>query len=203
MKKLTVVLSMCLFLGSLNCRAAQSASAATDGAQIPAIVTIIFSAVVLQTNEAQVEVNRLQSQFAARENHLRELNNEIEAQKKEVTAASDKLSDQERAKRVKAIEDKDKQLQRDTEDLRNDSQSESVRVYQSIAQKVYAFLQEFAEKHGYSYVLERGTPENPVVWFALKSNDITDAVVQAYNAKSGIAAPVPAAKGSPASSEKH
>lgn len=203
MKRLTVVLSMCLFLCLPYCRAAQSGSAASESVQTPAIVTITFNAVVLQTNEAQVEFNRLQSQFAAREDHLRELNNEIETQKKEITAASDKLSEQERAKRVKAIEDKDKQLQRDTEDLRNDSQSESVRVYRSIAEKVYVFLQEFAQKNGYSYVLERGSTENPVVWYALKSNDITDAVVQAYNAKSGIAAPVPTPKGSPAKQEKH
>lgn len=203
MKRLTVVLSMCLFLCSLNCRAAQSGSAAPERAQAPEIVTITFNAVVLQTNEAQVEFNRLQGQFAARENHLRQLNNEIEAQKKEITAASDKLSDQERAKRIKAIEDKDKQLQRDTEDLRNDSQSESVRLYRSIAEKVYTFLQEFAQTHGYSYVLERGSAENPVVWYVQKSNDITDAVVQAYNVKSGIAAPLPAAKGSPAKPENH
>jgi outer membrane protein len=199
----TVLFAGALLLCSLKGHAAQSAGAAAEGVQVPAIVTITFNAAVLQTNEAQVEFNRLQTQFASRETHLRELNNEIEAQRKQLVTTSDKLSEEERATRGKAIDTKDKQLQRDAEDLRNDSQTESQRVFQSVAQKVYTFLQEYAEKHGYSFVLERGSTENPVVWYALKSSDITDAVVQAYNTKSGIAAPSPASKNAPAKPEAH
>ncbi len=179
----------------LNAQNTSSSSAIAEGAQVlPAIVTVTFNAVVLQTNEARVELNRLQGQFASRESHLKDLSDEIETQRKQLASAADKLSDEEKSSRAKVIESKDKQLQRDAEDLRNDSQAESQQVFQKVAQKVYTFLQDYAQKRGYTFVLERGSVEAPVVWYAVKSSDITDAVVQAYNAKSGIAAPAPPAK---------
>jgi hypothetical protein len=40
--------------------------------------------------------------------------------------------------------------------------------------------------HGYTFVIERGSIENPVVWYVANTADITTTIVQAYNAMSGI-----------------
>ncbi|HEX3436304.1 MAG TPA: OmpH family outer membrane protein [Pseudacidobacterium sp.] len=98
------------------------------------------------------------------------------------------LRQAERESREQALESKEKQLQRDSEDYQNDSQSESQEVFRSVAAKVYAFLHDYAQQHGYTFV-ERGSKDNPIIWYAANSVDTTTAIVQAYNAKSGIAAP--------------
>ncbi len=73
-----------------------------------------------------------------------------------LTPASN-LSDPERATRARSLESKEKELQRQAEDFKNDSQSESQQVFQRVAQKVYAFLQTYSQQHGYSAVIERGS----------------------------------------------
>jgi outer membrane protein len=78
-----------------------------------------------------------------------------------------------------------KQLQRQTEDLRQDSQAESQQVFQRVAQKVFEFLQTYAQQRGYSAVIERGSDTSPVVWYVADSLDITDQLIKAYDAQSG------------------
>ena len=99
--------------------------------------------------------------------------------------SSTKLTDAERNQRVQDLSVKDKQLQREAEDFRNDSQSDSQQVFQRVGQKVYAFLQEFAQQHGYTAVIERGTDSAPIVWYAANNIDVTETLVKAYNLKAG------------------
>jgi outer membrane protein len=149
------------------------------------IVAVSFNAAVLQTAEAQKEMAALQTKFAPRQAQLKALNDEVEALRKPISNTSDKLTDTEMATREQALENKEKQLQRQAEDFRNDSQSESQEVFQRVAQKVYAFLQAYSQQHGYSAVIERGSDAAPVVWYAANNVDITEQLVRAYNAQSG------------------
>jgi outer membrane protein len=167
---------------------AQARTEAATGA-LQNAVTISFNAAVLQTNEAQRSLGDLEKKLAPREAHIKALNEEVDGLKKQMSTTGDKLADAERTTRLQAIDSKQKQLQREMEDYKNDSQTEAQQAFQAVAQKVYTFLQEYAQKNGYRFVLERGAAENPVVWYAAENTDITAAVVQAYNAKSGIAAP--------------
>jgi outer membrane protein len=148
------------------------------------IVTLSFNSAVLETAEAQRELGALQAKLAPRQTQLQSLNNEVEALRKQLTDAGDKLSDTERATRERSLETKQKELQRQAEDFRNDSQNESQQVFQKVAQKVYAFLQTYSQQHGYSAVIERGSDAAPVVWYAAGNLDITDELINAYNAQS-------------------
>jgi len=103
------------------------------------------------------------------------------------------LSDQERAARQRTIEEKQKTLQRNVEDAQNEAQAEMGTMYQTLAQKVYAVLQTYAEQNGYTMVVDISTEKSPILW-ANQATDITQAVVQAYNTKSGV----PAQPGAPA-----
>jgi outer membrane protein len=156
---------------------------------MPAVVTVSFNAAVLQTSEAKRELSALQTKFAPRQAQLKALNDEIEGLRKQIETIGDKLSDAERASREQSLNTKVKQLQREEEDFRNDSQSESQQVFQNVAQKVYSLLQTYAQQHGYPMVIERGSDSAPVVWYVAGDLDITDQLIQAYNAQSGAAAP--------------
>jgi outer membrane protein len=149
------------------------------------IVTVSFNAAVLQTAEAQKEMGALQTRFGPRQAQLKALNDEVEALRKQISNTGDKLSDTDMATREQALENKQKQLQRQAEDFKNDTQSESQEVFQRVAQKVYAFLQAYSQQHGYSAVIERGSDAAPVVWYTASNMDITEQLVKAYDAQSG------------------
>ena len=152
----------------------------------PGIVTLNFNAAVLATGEAQRDLGALQTKFAPREVQLQKLSESIEAERKQLNDSSAKLSDAERASKLQDLNTKDKQLQREAEDFKNDSQSESQQIFQRIAQKLYGLLQDYSKQHGYSAVIERGTDSAPIVWYAAGGVDITEQVAKAYDLKSGI-----------------
>ena len=156
------------------------------------IVTVSFNAAVLQTAEAQKSLSSLQARFAPKQKQLQALNDEVESLRKQLADTSSNLSDAERATRARSLESKEKELQREAEDFKSDSQSESEQVFQRVAQKVYAFLQTFSQQHGYSAVIERGSDANPVVWYAAGNMDITDDLIKAYNAQAEGASSAPA-----------
>jgi len=156
------------------------------------VVTVSFNAAVLQT--AQRELAALQTKYAPRQAQLKALSDEIAELQKQLEATADKLSDAERASREQALNAKGKQFQRQSDDFKSDSQSDSQQVFQTVAQKVFAFLQTYAQQHGYSVVIERGSDAAPVVWYAAGNLDITEALVTAFNAQSGMTVPSSANK---------
>jgi outer membrane protein len=158
------------------------------------IVTISFNDVVLHTYEAQKALTAVQAQFAPRQAQLQALNDEVEALRKKIESTNQKASDTEKATSAETLDRKEKQLQRQADDFRQDSQTESQQVFQRVAQKVFAFLQTYAQQRGYSAVIERGTDASPVVWYVANNMDITEQVIKAYDAQSGVVTPQPSTK---------
>ena len=167
-------------------QAASVPSAAPSGAL--KIATIAFNPAVFQTNEAQRDFAEVQKKFGPKEAELKTLGDEVDSLKKQIQAGGDKLSDEERSTRLKAIDMKEKQLQRNTEDAQNDFQTESGQAFQKVAEKVFNFMQDYAKQQSYTVVIDRGNAQAPIVWYADPSIDITAAVVTAYNTKSGVPA---------------
>ena len=95
-----------------------------------------------------------------------------------------------------SLNDKKRQEQNMVQDDQSDYQSDMQQLVNSVAQKVGTVLTAYAHQHGYTMVLD-ATPESqqqaPVVLYANPSIDITKAIIDAYNAKSGIPAPPPPA----------
>jgi len=156
------------------------------------IVTVSFNAAVLQTDEAKKSLSALEARYAPKQKQLQTLNDEVESLRKQLAATNSNLSDAERATLSRSLESKEKELQRQAEDFKSDSQSESEQVFQRVAAKVYAFLQTFSQQHGYSAVIERGSDAYPVVWYAANNLDITNELIKAYNAQAEGASSAPA-----------
>jgi outer membrane protein len=185
--KRSLAVACSFFVLGLPCTlSAQTADAAAQKAASPApaghIVTVSFNTAVLQTAEAQREFAALQTKYASRQAQLQSLSDEVELLRKQLVSAGDKLSDSERASREKSLDNKQKQLQRQSEDFRNDSQADSQQVYQQIAQKMYTFLQTYSQRNGFYLVIDRGSDATPVVWYTANSADITDELIKTYNA---------------------
>jgi Outer membrane protein (OmpH-like) len=65
-------------------------------------------------------------------------------------------------------------------------------AYGKVAAKVSTTLKKYVSDNGYTLLLDVSSQQSNVMW-ANQSTDVTQAVVTAYNASSGVTAPVPAA----------
>ena len=123
---------------------------------------------------------------------------EIASLQKELQAQSATLTDAQRATKAKQLDDKQKELKRTGEDAQGDFQQDMQQTFSAVAGKVAETLDAYAKEHGYTLVLDGGNQQVPVVLYANQSTDITKAVIDAYNTKSGIPAPEhPAAASAP------
>lgn len=177
-----------------------AAVAPTGGTRI---AVIMFQPAVMQTNEGQRNFADLQKKYDPKRAQLKSMSDEIDNLKKQLQAAGTNLSDVERQNRLKVIDEKEKAFQRLGEDTQNDFQQDLQQTYTQLAEKVFTVLQTYAEQNGYSVVIDGSTQQSPVLW-ANKGTDISAAVIQAYNQKSGVPAPVtPAASGTPSAPTPH
>lgn len=154
------------------------------------IAVIEFQPAVASTNEGRAAIARIQKQFAPKQAQLKALNDQIDTLKKQLQASGSTLSADARASQLRSIDDKEKSLQRQAQDAQSDYQQAISEAFQTVAQKFYAVMQDYATSNGYGLVLDASTQQTPVVW-ASKAADISQAVVNEYNQKSGIAAPTP------------
>ena len=184
---LVAALLSCLSMAAAAQTPAASAAAALAGPEKVAVIT--FQQAVTQTNEFQRNYADLQTKFNPKREHLKSLNDEIEALKKQLQSQTSTLNDSERASRARNIDDKQKQLQRDAEDDQNDFKQAMQDTFNGVASKVGDVLISYAQRHGYSLVLDGGQEQTPVVLFASPSTDITKEIIEAYNLKSGVPAP--------------
>jgi outer membrane protein len=169
---------------------APGAPAATAPAGPTKIAVIQFEAVVAQTNEGQRAFAELNTKYQPKQQQIKAESDEVDTLKKDMQTAGDKLSDAERQSRLRTIDEKEKTLQRNVEDARNDFSGEMNEKFGSIAQKVAGVMTRYAQENGYTLVLDAGSQQqqqSPILW-AAESTNISEAVVQAYNKQSGVPA---------------
>jgi Skp family chaperone for outer membrane proteins len=174
--------------------AAPAAASPVAPTAYPAKIALIaFEQAVLSTNEGQKTLAETQKKYAPQKTKIEGLSAEIDTLKKQLQAGQS-LTDQQRAAKLKEIDAKDKELQRESEDAQNAYDLEVRESLSKVMQKVNIVLQDYVKKNGYTLLLDVGGQQSPVMWAATEPNaDITQAVVDAYNASSGVAAPPPAA----------
>ena len=171
---------------ALSAAAQAPAATATPG---PAKIAVIaFQVAVAQTNEGQRNFADLQKKYDPKRQQLKTLSDDIDNLTKQLQAQAATLTPAEQQSKATAIDNKKKQLDRDSQDASNDFQQEMQDVYNALASKVYDVMQAYAELHGYTLVLDVSQQQNPVL-YASTSTNITKDIVDAYNQKSGVPAP--------------
>lgn len=201
----TLIFVSALVAGSASVAVAQStAPAATTPAPaaaapsaapqaIPAKVALIaFEQSVIATNEGQRAVQDVSKKYEPRKAQIDSLASEVDSLKKQLQSAPATLSDEEKQTRLKNIDTKEKQLTRDAEDAQQAYNTDLQEVYSKVAQKVSVTAKTYCQQNGFTLLLDVSNQSSNVMW-ANQSTDITQAVVEAYNKSSGIAAPPPSA----------
>lgn len=186
--KRTLAIAVILASGLVLSAAAQAPAVHSGPAKI---AVIAFQAAVSQTNEFQRNYIDLQKKYEPKRQELKALSDKINDLEKQFQAQADKLSEQESASRTRTIEEKKKQLQRSLEDAQGDFQKEMQDLFSSVATKVGEVMDSYAQQQGFTLVVDNSENEQhpAVVLYAEPSTDITKAVIDAYNVKSGVPAP--------------
>jgi outer membrane protein len=177
--------------------AAPAVQKPTAAASIPTakVAVIAFQAAVTQTNEFQRDAADLAKKYDPRRLQIKAESDEIDNLTKQLQTQGAQLSDAERANRARVIDEKKKKLDRDTQDAQSDFQTDMQQIINDVAGKVGALMSDYAEKHGYTLVLDEGDQQTQTVLYALPAMEITKEVIEAYNTKSGVPAPAPQAPG--------
>jgi len=142
----------------------------------------------------------LQKKYEPKRDQLKTMATEIDTLEKQLQAQAATLSDSARATQAKTIDDKKKQAQRFAEDAQNDLSQEMNDVYNKVATKVFDVLTDYSKQQGFTLVIDatETQQQSPVVLYHVDSSDISKAVLDAYNVKSGVPAPPPQAPSAPA-----
>ncbi|GAB4560746.1 MAG: OmpH family outer membrane protein [Geothermobacteraceae bacterium] len=138
--------------------------------------------------DLQKVLNDSEAGRSAKENigkKVKEYEIQVQARQKELQAAKEELekqalllSDEARAKKEREYQQKLKDLQRFTKDIRDDLQMRDADATKKILEQVLKVVREFGEKEGYTLILEKN--ESSLI-YASESIDLTDTILKLYN----------------------
>jgi Skp family chaperone for outer membrane proteins len=207
--KRTLVLALAAGLATSSLAAqtaAPSTPAPTSPAAAPAapvpqalptkVAIIVFEQAVVATNEGQRAMADVQKKFEPQKTKIETQGKELDSLKAQLNALPANGPDEPRQKLIKDIDAKEKQLNFEADAAQTAYQTDLQDAYGKVAQKVGGAAVKYAEDNGFNLLLNVGGSQNapnPVLWFDAQRMDITQAVINAYNASSGIAAPPPSA----------
>ena len=129
----------------------------------------------------------LQKKFEPKFTDLKSKNDEIDALKKKLDATTTAAT--EKADLNRQIDQKQKAFDRERQDVQEDAQTQQGEIGQRIFQKMGPVIMKYAQDNGLGMIVDTSTPwpNGPIMYYA--PLDITKAVVDAYNAQSGVPAP--------------
>ena len=200
------VISVAALAQTGSAAAAPAAAKPAPPAAAPAVTgpgtkigTISMEQAIFATNEGRRDFEALSKKLEPKQNELKGQNDQIEDLKKQLNTQGDKLNDDARANLVKQIEGKQKSLDRQLQDAREDAQNQQNEIAQRILQKLGPVLIKYATDNGFGMIVDTSQPwpQSPVVWWG-ESVDVTKPVVDVYNAQSGVAPPPASARPAPA-----
>ncbi len=171
-----------------NAPSATAAAAPVSGTKVG---TINIEQAIFASNEGRRDFDELGKKFEPTQNKLKGLADEIDSLKKQLNAQQDKLNDESRDKLVKQIEAKQKSFDRATQDAQEDFQNQQGEIGNKILTKMAPIIQKYVTDNGYGLLLDTSQPwpRGPVIVSGGSAMDITQPIVEAYNAQSGVPAP--------------
>jgi len=184
--------------GSAALPSAPSSAAATANEPPVAtgnkVATINITGALAGCNEGQRDFGTLDKKFEPRQNELTNMSKELDALKGQANSAT---TDGARGTLLKQVEQKQKAFERTRQDAADDYQNQQNEVASRILQKMAPVMVKYAADNGFGLLLDttKQWPDGQVIW-AGQTVDITKAVVEQYNAQSGV--PAPAAPSRPA-----
>jgi outer membrane protein len=156
------------------------------------IGTINIEAAIFASNEGQRDGNEVAKKLEPKQTELKSQNDEIEGLKKQLGTQGSSLNEDAKAELSKKIEQKQKLLERNNQDLQEEARNQENEIGQRILRKMGPLIVKYASDNGYALIIDTSAnnqwPQGPVLW-QNQSIDITKLIVDQYNVQSGVPAP--------------
>jgi outer membrane protein len=194
--KRSIVLVLTLASGFALSAAAQTLPAPPTSAAAPAgpakVAVIAFQA-VSQTNEFQRDFADLQKKYEPKRTQLKTMADEIDGLEKQLQAQGSKLSDADRATRPRPSTTRRSRPSASPRMRRTTWAGGDERALQQGRYQGLRRFVRYCKQQGFTLVLDGTSNQQqaPVVLYATPNIDISKAIVDAYNLKSGVPAPPP------------
>jgi outer membrane protein len=158
------------------------------------IAFIELEEVAAATNEGQKAVLDIQKKFEPQRANLEALKTDIDSLTKQLQSAPATMTDEEKASRARDIDAKQKKLQRDADDAQTSYNADVTEAIGKVIRKLGPVVVKYVQDNGYNLLLDNtGQPQQGGINILWGGTDISQAVVDTYNASSGVAAPMPSA----------
>jgi Skp family chaperone for outer membrane proteins len=148
---------------------------------------INIQAAIAATQEGKQASAELQKKYQPKREELQRRQDEITALQDQLQKQGPTLSDDERLRLNRDLDDKQRIFKRMQDDDQSDWQADNQDAVQRIGQKMIKVIDSYAQKNGFTLVLDDG--QLPVYYVA-KGIDITEPIIKLYDQTNPAAAPV-------------
>ncbi len=167
---------------------AMSAPASTPSAIPSKIGVIDIQTAIIQTKDGQKAAADLKTKFTPKQAELEKKQQEIAALQDQIRKGQNTMSEENRQKIAREIDQKTTSLKRDTEDANADLEQEQQRIMGELGGKVVSVLNKFASENGYALILDVSGQQTPVM-FASNTIEVTRDIIALYDKTASFAAP--------------
>ena len=163
------------------------------GSSVSSKVGVIdVRAAIVGTAEGKQASAELQSQFAARQTELENLNKQVNDLRQRLQASQGKLSPDEEGRLTQQGQRFTQQLERKQTEYQEDVNAAQGEVIDRIGRKLVDVLDRYARENGYVVILDSSSQNSPLLYKSTQI-DVTQDIVrlydQAYPVKAAAAAP--------------
>ena len=135
---------------------------------------------IASTTEGKKALTDIQKKYEPRRNDLERQQQEINALQDRLQKQATTLSDEERLRLNRELEEKQRLFKRAQEDAQADFQNDNQEAVRRIGQKMVRVINDYAQQNGFALVVDPAAVQMPV-YYAAKGLDITEAIVKRYD----------------------
>jgi Skp family chaperone for outer membrane proteins len=178
-------LSLSVLLGLLVCP-----SLARSQDQPPPVTgrvgVINIQEAIVGTAEGKKALTDIQKKYEPRRNDLQRQEQEIAALQDQLQKQVNTLSDDEKLRLQRELDEKQRLFKRAQEDAQADYQNDNQEAIRRVGQKMVRVINEYAQQNGFVLVVD---DSQLPVYFVAKGNDLTEVIMKRYDAANPAASP--------------
>ncbi len=191
-----------IFAGLLSFAAMASAQDPAPTGVGGKIGLISIQQAILATGEGKQAMDELQKKYEPRRQQLQRDQDSITQLTDQLQKQGPTLSDEEVNRLRRELDRKQSQLKREQEDAQSDFQADNQDIGNRIGGKMVNIIRDYAQKNGYSVVMDLSQAQGASVFYAAAGVDITEPIVKLYDQANPVAAAPAASAAKPAAPKK-
>jgi outer membrane protein len=146
---------------------------------------------IADTQEGRKAFTDIQTKYQPRQQDLQRQQQEIQALQEQLQKQAATLSDEERVRLSRELEEKQKLFKRAQEDATAEYQADNQDALRRLGRKMVQIINDYAQQNGYSLILEEAQVQP---YFLTRDVDLTEVIAKRYDAANPVeGAPTPGA----------